>query len=77
MNKQYLRHVIVLVAIAIVSMFAGISFRHWGFEAIAAILLLFAYILLFIVPESKQSNGTKVPLQKTEIDGKKEEEKSV
>jgi hypothetical protein len=73
MNKQYLRHVIVLVAIAIVCMFAGISFRHWGFEAIAVILLLFGYILLFVFPESKQSNGTKVPLQNPETIEKKEE----
>jgi hypothetical protein len=53
-------------------MFAGISFRHWGFEAIAAILLLFGYILLFVLPESKQSNGTKVPLQNPETKEKEE-----
>jgi len=62
MNKEYLKHAIVIWIIAISCLFAGIAVKHWGFEAIAVFLFVSGYVLLFIIPESK-SHGNK-PRQK-------------
>ncbi len=69
MNREYLKYAIVLWAIAIPCLFAGIMVKHWGFEAIAGVLLILSYLLLYWIPES-ESNGKK-PLQK---ETKKEDE---
>ena len=58
MNKEYLKYAITLWAIAVPCLFAGVLVEHWAFEAIAAILFIAGYILLFVIPESN-SQGEK------------------
>jgi hypothetical protein len=58
MNKEYLRYAITLWAIAVPCLFAGVMVEHWAFEAIAAILFIAGYVLLFVLPESN-SHGEK------------------
>jgi cytochrome c oxidase assembly factor CtaG len=58
MNKEYLKYAITLWVIAIPCLFAGVMVEHWGFEAIAALLFITGYILLYILPEPK-SHGEK------------------
>jgi hypothetical protein len=62
MNKDYLKYATILWAIAIPCLFAGIMVEHWAFEAIAALLFIAGYVLLFVIPES-DSHGKK-PRQK-------------
>jgi hypothetical protein len=69
MNKEYLKHAIVLCIVAIACLFGGISLKHWALEIIAVFLFVMGYILLFIVPESN-GHGKK-PRQKQNM--KKEE----
>jgi cytochrome c oxidase assembly factor CtaG len=64
MNKEYLKYAITLWAIGIPCLFAGIMVEHWGFEAIAAVLFITGYILLYVLPES-DSHG-KNPRQENE-----------
>ena len=58
MNKEYLKYAITLWAIAVACLFAGIMVEHWGFEAIAAVLFITGYILLYILPEPKSHGET-------------------
>jgi hypothetical protein len=58
MNKEYLKYAITLWVIAIPCLFAGVMVEHWAFEAIAALLFIAGYILLYVLPESK-SHGEK------------------
>jgi hypothetical protein len=67
-NKEYLKYAIILWLIAVACLFAGIMVDHWGFEAIAAMLFIAGYVLLYIIPESK-SHG-ELPRQ----ENKQEEE---
>jgi cytochrome c oxidase assembly factor CtaG len=60
MNKEYLKHAIVLWVVATSCLFAGIAVEHWVFEAIAVLLFIAGYVLLYILPEpKKQPYGTK------------------
>jgi cytochrome c oxidase assembly factor CtaG len=65
MNKEYLKYAITLWAIAVPCLFAGVLVEHWAFEAIAAILFIAGYVLLFVIPESN-SQGEK-PRQENKI----------
>jgi len=58
MNREYLKHAVTLWVIAVPCLFAGIMVRHWAFEAIAALLFIAGYVLLFVLPESN-SHGEK------------------
>jgi cytochrome c oxidase assembly factor CtaG len=58
MNKEYLKYAITLWVIAVPCLFAGIMVEHWVFEAIAAVLLIAGYVLLYVIPESN-SHGEK------------------
>jgi cytochrome c oxidase assembly factor CtaG len=58
MNKEYLKYAITLWVIAIPCLFAGIMVEHWVFEAIAAVLFIAGYVLLYVIPESN-SHGEK------------------
>jgi hypothetical protein len=66
MNKEYLKYALVLWAIAVGCLFAGIMVDHWGFEAIAAVLFITGYVLLYIIPESN-GHGEK-PRQENKSD---------
>jgi cytochrome c oxidase assembly factor CtaG len=70
MNREYLKHAIVLWAIAVPCLFAGIMVEHWIFEAIAALLFIAGYVLLFIIPESN-GHGEKPRQEKSQIEEQK------
>ena len=57
MNKEYLKYAITLWAIAIPCLFAGIMVEHWAFEAIAALLFIAGYVLLYVISESDSHGG--------------------
>lgn len=64
MNKEYLKYAIVLWIIAIGCLFAGIMVEHWGFEAIAGLLIIAGYILVFWLPEPKKQSYGDIQNQK-------------
>ena len=64
MNKEYLKHGIVLWIVATSCLFAGIAVEHWAFEAIAVLLFIAGYILLYILPEPKKQLYGNVQSQK-------------
>jgi hypothetical protein len=66
MNKEYLKYAITLWAIAVPCLFAGVLVEHWAFEAIAAILFIAGYVLIFIIPESNSHGETPRQENKTE-----------
>jgi hypothetical protein len=65
MNREYLKYAVPLWIVAVGCLFSGIMVRHWVFEAIAAVLFIAGYALLFVIPDSK-SHGEK-PRQEPEI----------
>jgi hypothetical protein len=60
MNKEYLKYAIVLWVIAVPCLFAGIMVEHWVFEAIAGLLIIVGYILVFWLPEGQKQSCSNV-----------------
>jgi hypothetical protein len=67
MNKEYLKYAITLWVVAIPCLFAGVMVKHWVFEAIAALLFIAGYVLLYLIPESN-SHGEKPRQENKEIE---------
>jgi hypothetical protein len=66
-NKEYLKYAIALWVVAVSCLFAGIMVEHWIFEAIAALLFIAGYVLLFILPEPN-SHGEKPRQENKQIE---------